>query len=221
MDYSALFDSIAYRFKNIDILKLALTHRSINIVNNERLEFLGDAILNVVISEVVYGNFPSQNEGTLTQYRSFLVQERQLEILAKGFQLSNYLMVSSSDPCIAHQPSILADTLEALIAAIYLDSQAFNIVRQCLIIWYQSLLKNMPSLQCIKDPKTRLQEYLQASGYPLASYVLEEAIHSGQSFHIICHTLLPQYQSHGVGRTRRKAEQAAAQAWLDQHTHEG
>ncbi|MCW9710187.1 ribonuclease III [Avibacterium sp. 21-586] len=211
---------IGYQFRDINWLKQALTHRSAAKNHNERLEFLGDAILNYTIADALYQQFPKCNEGELSRMRSTLVREPTLAQLAREFELGEYMQLGPGELKSGgfRRASILADCVEAIIGAISLDQDLLTST-QVTRNWYQDLLKNIKPGENQKDPKTRLQEYLQASRLPLPSYnvidIKGEA--HNQTFTVECRvekikkidcTFI------GVSSTRRKAEQAAAEQIL-------
>ena len=219
---------IGYHFATQDLLKLALTHRSAAHHHNERLEFLGDSILNYVIAEALYQRFPRCNEGELSRMRATLVREPTLAILARDFTLGDYMKLGSGELKSGgfRRESILADCVEAIIGAMSLDSNfeaAANVVRT----WYQKMLAEIKPGDNQKDPKTRLQEYLQAKRFPLPTYEvidIQGEAHC-QEFTVRCTvnednkgvkpTKLADNDSFvAKGSSRRKAEQAAAEQIL-------
>ena len=199
------------------MLRRALSHRSSGSDNNERLEFLGDSILNFVVGEALYQQFPEADEGELSRMRAQLVKGKTLAMLAKSFSLGDFLLLGPGEMKSGghRRESILADTMEALIATIYLQA-GLDVCRRTVLFWYQSLLADIsPAMN--KDPKTQLQEWLQARREALPQYELAEvsgAEHE-QQFLVTC--LLPSmnFSITGKGRSRRKAEQAAASSALE------
>lgn len=210
---------INYQFKRIDLLERALTHRSAANKHNERLEYLGDSILNFTIAEALFHRFPKCNEGELSRMRATLVREPTLAILARQFELGEYLNLGPGELKSGgfRRESILADGIEALIGAILLDSDLItvtDVVRQ----WYQNLLTEIKPGENQKDAKTRLQEYLQSKRLPLPIYDvidIQGEAHC-QTFKIKCHISNLNKTFIGVGSSRRKAEQAAAQQILQE-----
>lgn len=211
---------IGYQFRDINWLKQALTHRSAAKNHNERLEFLGDAILNYTIADALYQQFPKCNEGELSRMRSTLVREPTLAQLAREFELGEYMQLGPGELKSGgfRRASILADCVEAIIGAISLDQDLLTST-QVTRNWYQDLLKNIKPGENQKDPKTRLQEYLQASRLPLPSYnvidIKGEA--HNQTFTVECRVEKIKKIDRtfiGVSSTRRKAEQAAAEQIL-------
>lgn len=218
-----LFQAIGYTFNNQDILKEALTHRSIGSKNNERLEFLGDSILGFVIGAEVYRRFPNAREGELTRIRSSLVKGETLALIAKDFQLGQYLSLGSGEKKSGghRRKSILADALEAIIGAIYLDV-GFDETQACILRWYQERLENIILEDSHKDPKTQLQEWLQAKKMPLPEYTvisIEGESHD-QVFKVSCKIELLDDAVESQGSSRRRAEQAAAKIVLEKINHD-
>ncbi|EGY33232.1 ribonuclease III [Aggregatibacter actinomycetemcomitans] len=210
---------INYGFQNIELLKQALTHRSAGHQHNERLEFLGDAILNLTIGEALFHQFPKCNEGELSRMRATLVREPTLALLARDFKLGDYILLGQGEFKSGgfRRESILADCVEAIIGAISLDSNLTNatqIVRQ----WYQNLLKEIKPGDNQKDAKTRLQEYLQGNRLPLPTYniVNIQGEAHNQLFIVECSIQNNDRTFIGKGSSRRKAEQAAAEQILQE-----
>ncbi|MDG2960716.1 ribonuclease III [Bisgaard Taxon 10/6] len=208
---------IGYEFSDLSLLKQALTHRSAAKVHNERLEFLGDAILNLTIGEALYLQFPRCNEGELSRMRATLVREKTLAELAHEFDLGDYMALGAGELKSGgfRRASILADCVEAIIGAISMDSdlpKAMKIVRT----WYEPLLQNIQPGENQKDPKTRLQEYLQGKRLALPAYNvtnIQGEAHC-QTFTVECHVENLDRTFIGVASSRRKAEQAAAEQIL-------
>lgn len=208
---------IGYHFSDPALLQQALTHRSAAVKHNERLEFLGDAILNLSIAEALYHQFPRCNEGELSRMRATLVREPTLAELARQFELGDYLALGAGELKSGgfRRESILADCVEAIIGAISLDRDlptATQIVRQ----WYQPLLQHIKPGENQKDAKTRLQEYLQGRRLPLPVYNVLEIKGEAhcQSFTVECNVSNIDRTFVGSGSSRRKAEQAAAEQIL-------
>jgi ribonuclease III len=209
---------LAYRFTDPTLLRVALTHRSAGAPNNERLEFLGDAILSYIIAEALYQRFPHAKEGELTRMRAHLVKGETLAILARGLNLGEALHLGGGELKSGgwRRTSILADALEALIGAIYLDS-GMNACKQMVLEIYQAHLEIITPKNYGKDPKTRLQEYLQARQLPLPDYQVSEIKGDPheQWFEVVCYSPVLPMSVTGSGSNRRYAEQAAAQQALD------
>ncbi|MDF2417515.1 ribonuclease III [Acinetobacter beijerinckii] len=205
---------IGYEFKQVDLLKLALTHRSVSHkYNYERLEFLGDSLLGMIIANYLYLSYPLENEGRLTRMRATLVRQEALGKIANYLQLSRSLILSTGELKSGghHRESILADTVEAIIGAIYLDSNDLNQLQSIVLKWYEPYLDHIEPTDQLKDPKSRLQEYLQARKKPLPVYEVVD-IHGdapNQHFKVECDVAgLPKII--GEGSSRRFAEQTAA-----------
>ncbi|MGS2718207.1 ribonuclease III [Eionea flava] len=204
---------INYQFSDESLLKTALTHRSFSSSNNERLEFLGDSLLGVTISQQLFKQFPDVKEGILSRQRSRLVKGVTLAALAREFALSDYLIMGSGELKSGgyRRDSILADAVEAIIGAIYLDSD----IQQCqsvILHWFSDRLQNLSSHDQLKDPKTRLQELLQAQKKPLPAYTVahvEGASHE-QRFTVGCEVALLKDIVTATASSRRQAEQEAA-----------
>lgn len=211
-DYSGLYQALNYKFEDENNLITALTHRSVGMPNNERLEFLGDALLSCVIAEVLFERFPSAREGQLTRFRANLVKRDTLVTIAQQLNLSQYLRLGSGEVKSGgeHRASILADAVEAILGAIYLDGGIHKCQAVLLQLWEEQI--NSLSAQQIKDPKTCLQEYLQAQQQPLPDYRILEVKGSphNQLFEIECIVPCLKEPSYGSGKSRRRAEQSAA-----------
>ncbi len=207
--------TIGYQFKTASLLEEALTHRSKGSANNERLEFLGDAILGFVVAEVLFARFPKESEGVLTRFRAALVKKETLAEMARGYRLGDYLRLGPGELKSGgfRRDSILADAMEAVIGAIYLDSDMAT--ARAFVL--RSLGDRFEHLRVQKDPKTQLQEFLQARRRPLPEYRVT-ATHGtahDQQFEVQCSVNGLPEPAQGVGNTRRKAEQAAARQALD------
>jgi len=221
-DPSRLARALGHVFRRPQLLKQALTHRSAAPKNNERLEFLGDALLGVVIAEALWERFPHASEGRLTRLRASLVKKESLARLARGLALGDYLHLGAGELRTGGyaRDSILADSLEAVFAAVYLD-QGFEVAKRVILDLYREPLERTVADGSIKDPKTRLQERLQADKRPLPLYEVREisGIQHDQSF-IVCCSLTDSGQStHGKGKSRRGAEQQAAEQMLELMDH--
>lgn len=214
-----LIQRLGYRFNNENLLEQALTHRSAASLNNERFEFLGDAILGFVIANALYQAYPEANEGELSRLRARLVKRESLAELARGLELGRNLNLGTGELRSGGQSrdSILADALEAVFGAVYLDA-GFSPASDLILSLYRGKIAGLTGEARQKDPKTRLQEYLQARKSELPSYTILEI--SGeqhqQSFVVEC--VIPDLSltTRGRGGSRRKAEQAAATSMLAQ-----
>ncbi|QSX34712.1 ribonuclease III [Shewanella avicenniae] len=208
--------TLGYSFKDESLLLQALTHRSAANNHNERLEFLGDSILSIIISDALYHQFPKATEGDLSRMRASLVRGDTLAKIAKEFKLGDYLTLGPGELKSGgfRRESILADAVEAIIGAIYLDSE-LETVRGLLLGWYQQRLEEIKPGVNQKDAKTQLQEFLQGDKKPLPEYevVLVEGEAHNQRFKVECRVQDLSDVVIGEGSSRRKAEQqAAAQA---------
>ena len=208
---------LGYTFRDQELMLLALTHRSFAGRNNERLEFLGDAILNVIAGEALFERFPQAREGQLSRLRARLVKGETLAVLARGFDLGEYLRLGSGELKSGgfRRESILADALEALIGAIYLDA-GMEAARERVLAWLSSEIKDLTLVDTNKDPKTRLQEFLQSRGGELPQYEVVDI--QGEphcrTFFVQCSIALLSDTTQGQGASRRIAEQVAAAAAL-------
>ncbi|MDD8059435.1 ribonuclease III [Shewanella metallivivens] len=210
--------TLGYEFNNIELLAQALTHRSAANKHNERLEFLGDSILSIVISDALYHQFPKATEGDLSRMRATLVKGDTLTLIAKEFKLGDYLYLGPGELKSGgfRRESILADAVEAIIGAIYLDAD-LEVCRKLLLTWYaERLAKIKPGINQ-KDPKTILQEHLQGFKKPLPDYqvVAVEGEAHDQTFTVECKITELNEVVTGVASSRRKAEQLAAAQVLE------
>ena len=208
-----------HAFADPGLLAQALTHRSAGSPHNERLEFLGDALLNLIVAEQLYARWPKADEGAMTRARAELVRESALAGVARGLDLGARLTLGPGEMKSGghRRDSILADALEAVIAAFYLDG-GFDACRQAVLPWFEPLLAALPPLHQVgKDAKTRLQEWLQARQLPLPNYVLlaETGDDHDKTFLVGCTLTEPPLSTDGAGSSRRAAEQRAAEAILD------
>ena len=213
---------IGYQFNDADLIHLALTHRSAAGKHNERLEFLGDSILSFVIADDLYHRFPKVNEGDMSRMRATLVRGHTLAELGREFELGDYLKLGPGELKSGgfRRDSILADAVEAIIGAVYLDSDT-EVVRRIILSWYQSRLESIQPGVSQKDPKTRLKEFLQGRRNPLPVYTvtnIKGEAHN-QEFTVECEVAGVDKPVIGKGTSRRKAEQAAAETALEQLTN--
>ena len=208
-----LFESTGFEIRNSNLLAQALTHRSAASRNNERLEFLGDAVLDSVISEIVFAARPDADEGSLSRYRAALVREGTLAEIATQLNLGDHLVLGSGEKKSGgfRRASILADALEAVFGAVYVDAgyaAAGRVIRAV----YGNRVIELPDPESLKDPKTRLQELLQADGHSLPVYATERVTGKAhnQRFDVSCSLAALGKSARGEGSSRREAEQAAA-----------
>ena len=183
-DYTLLEEKIGHTFSYKHLLEIALSHRSVGSQNNERMEFLGDAVLGHVIAHELFARYPDAQEGDLSRMRSALVNREMLAI-------------------------------EAIIGAMYIDAN-FEVARQCILLWFENKFSELVINIPIKDPKSTLQEWLQARHLPLPQYAANATGEAhAQTFHVICRVQGLDMETKGVSSSRRKAEQLAAQQFLD------
>lgn len=213
-----LKDNLDYEFADERLLEEALTHRSADGTSNERLEFLGDAVLDFVISHAVYRRRPDAPEGDLSRLRASLVKDTSLSRLAAEIGLGEHLKLGSGEKKSGghRRASILADALEAVFGAVYLD-RGFEAAEAVILRAYREQLEELPDSEALKDPKTRLQEMLQAAGGDPPEYQVRNVTGAQhrQTFEVACRVVSRSLEADGSGTSRRKAEQAAAQAMLE------
>lgn len=217
-DLTALCQRLGYTFKNSAYLESALTHRSAGKNHYERMEFLGDAVLNLVISDELYKLFPQASEGELSRLRAHLVKGESLSKIATELALGDYLRLGSGELKSGgyRRKSILADALESIIGAIYLDA-GFIAAQNFIIHIFNNRIADVGGVKELKDPKTRLQEYLQSKALALPAYEVVKTTGQAhnQTFEVSCSVSLLDNPVHGIGSSRRKAEQAAAEQVLE------
>ncbi len=210
--------ALGYRFRNTPLLWLALTHRSAGGNNNERLEFLGDALLNAVISAELFAKYPQLEEGALTRLRASLVNQGALAAVAQRLNLGECLRLGPGELKSGgyRRSSILADALEAVYGAVYLDN-GFESVRTAILHLFEQQLIAPASSGIRKDSKTQLQEALQARDLPLPVYTVELVTGEAhqQIFHVNCLVEALHVHARGVAGSRRSAEQEAARNVLE------
>lgn len=209
---------LGYRFRDAELLQRAVTHRSYSSEHNERLEYLGDSVLNLSVAGLLYEKLKTLPEGDLSRVRANLVKQDTLHHLALGLSLSTVLRLGEGEARSGgfKRPSILADALEAIIGAVFLDAgfEAANVLVRRLF----APLDIQPQMQAIgKDAKTALQEWLQARKMPLPLYRVVGTVGAAhkQTFDVECEVVALGLQQRGIGNSRRSAEQAAAAAMLD------
>lgn len=215
---SALQRRIGHRFVDDRLLERALTHRSFGADHNERLEFLGDAVLSVVISSLLYERFGGSDEGDLTRVRAHLVREESLHRVALQLALPEVLRLGEGEARGggSHRASILADALEALIAATYLDG-GFDAAHAVVRGLFGEVIDTTDAASWTKDAKTELQEWLQARRLSVPGYriLATRGQAHAQTFEVECAVPALSLAEHGVGRSRRIAEQEAARRMLE------
>ncbi|MBT8100879.1 MAG: ribonuclease III [Gammaproteobacteria bacterium] len=214
-----LASTLDYRFDDPALFAQALTHRSASGASNERLEFLGDAVLDFVVSEIVYAAMPAADEGDLSRLRSSLVKDSSLAGLAADIGLGEHLILGGGERKSGghRRKSILADTLEALFGAVYLDA-GYSAAKAIIARTFGDRLVNLPDPRELRDPKTRLQEWLQARHLPLPDYELIEISGEAhkQRFEIRCSVDGVESAARGKSSSRRRAEQKAAERMLSE-----
>lgn len=213
MQIDRLEHELGHTFLRRELLQQALTHRSHGSPHNERIEFLGDSILNCVVAAQLYERFPSLREGDLSRLRASLVRQETLFLVAQALSLGHYLRLGEGELKSGgfRRPSILADALEALFGAVFLDA-GFERVREVITRLFQSQIDQIDPRQTCKDPKTTLQELLQGRHFSLPRYILKATrgeAHA-QQFEVECHIPELEVIALGTGSSRRAAEQEAA-----------
>ncbi len=211
-------DFLSHAFRSPELLEQALTHRSAGAPHYERLEFLGDALVNMIIAEALFQRWPQVDEGALTRARAELVRESALATIARTLGLGARLTLGPGEMKSGghRRDSILADVVEAIVAAIYLDA-GFEACRAAVLPWFEPAMASMPPPHKVgKDAKTRLQEWLQGRQKPLPIYALlsESGEEHAKTFHVSCALADPPLLTEGEGTSRRSAEQAAAELAL-------
>lgn len=211
---AALQQALDYRFRDLALLERALVHKSFSANNNERLEFLGDSVLNMIAALYLFQNFPGSSEGDMSRLRAAMVRADALADIAARIELRRYLRVSAGHSSNAVVKSTLADAMEAIFAAVFLDG-GFEAARQVIQSQLLYLLKNgMVPLQ--KDSKTQLQEILQQSGLALPAYrtLSHTDLRGDAEFRVECRVAQLNVAVMGTARNRKEAEQKAAAAAL-------
>jgi len=209
-----LLKKLEYSFNDIELLNEALTHRSYAAKNNERLEFLGDGILNFVIAHELFKQYPDVQEGDLSRLRANLVNKESLAVIAKQLELGDVIRLGSGELKSGgfRRPSILADAVESIFGAVYCDG-GFEPCRELIVRLYANRLSSPTDLQSLKDPKTQLQELLQSRRFALPDYQVTNVTGQAhaQIFHVRCNIKPMNIDVSGEGKSRRKAEQVAAE----------
>lgn len=218
-DIAVLEAAIGHHFGDGRLLEQALTHRSYGTPHNERLEYLGDGVLNCVMARLLFERFPDFDEGKLSRLRANLVCQDALFAVANDLNIGNYLRLGGGEMKSGgwRRPSILADAVEAILGAISVDASheaAAETVRRL----FAQRLDTLDLDRSLKDAKTRLQEYLQGKGLGLPEYVLQGTSGEAhcQQFAVLCQVASLKARAEGTGSSRRGAEQAAAEALLQQ-----
>ena len=217
MNRNTLCSQLGHVFAQPQLLQRALTHRSHSATHNERLEFLGDSVVNCVVAKYLHDSYPDLAEGDLSRLRSNLVNQQTLFTLAQQLHLGELLLLGEGElkSAGASRPSILADALEALIGALLLDG-GFDVAEKAVLGLYIPHIKQVDALTLGKDPKTLLQEYLQSRKLALPKYtvVATQGEAHAQLFQVECSISQLKMNTRGEGTSRRIAEQMAADAAL-------
>jgi len=206
--------SIGYSFEQPALLQQALRHRSAGAPHNERLEFLGDSLVNLIVAESLFSHWPKADEGALTRARANLVRESSLAMIARQLDIGDKIVLGTGEMKTGghRRDSILADTLEAVIAAIYIDSN-FDVCRTTVLPWFEQQIREIQPGKIEKDAKTRLQEWLQAKQFARPEYQLIESRGEDHAriFIVQCSTVEPVLCEQAEGSSLRLAEMAAAE----------
>lgn len=218
MQLDGLQKKLGYQFSQLTLLKQALTHRSYSSINNERLEFLGDGVLNFIVAHQLYTRFQKLSEGDLSRLRAQLVKEATLFDIAQNLNIGELLNLGEGELKSAgwRRPSILSDALEAIIGAAYLDG-GFASAEALVLKLYANRFDNINPKSIDKDAKSKLQEYLQSKKIDLPDYnvtLIEGEAHA-QTFKVSCEIQKLNISTHGQGSSRRHAEQQAAELALN------
>ncbi|HIO92368.1 MAG TPA: ribonuclease III [Leucothrix mucor] len=212
---------LAESLQKSDCFKQALTHRSASGKHNERMEFLGDSVLGFVITDALYHQMPRATEGYLSRLRASLVNEGTLAEIAIEISLGDYLYLGAGELKSGgfRRKSILSDTLEAVIASVYLE-QGMGEAKDFILMLFDERLQNLPSEDELKDPKSRLQEFLQSRSHPIPEYELVSTAGDAhrQLFTAECYVKGLDVRTQGISTSRRKAEQKAALVAFEQVT---
>ena len=210
-------DSFGHAFSEPSLLRQALRHRSAGAPHNERMEFLGDALVNLIVAEALHARWPKADEGALTRARAALVRESSLAEIARALRLGDALELGPGELKTGghRRDSILADALEALVAAVHLDA-GFEACRALVLAWFEPSMASLVVGKVEKDPKTKLQEWLQARQFERPEYVLVDTRGDEHErvFVVRCRLAEPQTSAEGEGSSMRAAEQSAAAAVL-------
>ena len=220
--HAALQRTIGYQFQEPALLVRALTHRSFGADNNERLEFIGDGLVNAVVAELLYAHYPDLDEGSLSRLRSKLVSKEGLATLAERFELGPLVLLGAGERKSGgrHRASIMADTVEALAGGMLVEA-GFGTASEIVASWFIADVASLDILTT-RDAKTRLQEWLQGKGYPLPVYevIAISGDDHNQVFEVACSCKAASNRQVGTASSRKKAEQKAAAAILEILEHE-
>lgn len=220
--YAALQRTIGYQFQEPALLVRALTHRSFGADNNERLEFIGDGLVNAVVAELLYSHYPDLDEGSLSRLRSKLVSREGLATLAERFELGSLVLLGTGEQKSGgrHRASIMANTVEALAGGMLVEA-GFGAASGIVASWFIADVTSL-DIHTTRDAKTRLQEWLQGKGYPLPVYevIAISGDDHNQVFEVACSCKAAINRQVGTASSRKKAEQKAAAAMLEILEHE-
>ena len=220
--HAALQRTIGYQFQEPALLVRALTHRSFGADNNERLEFIGDGLVNAVVAELLYSHYPDLDEGSLSRLRSKLVSKEGLATLAERFELGSLVLLGTGERKSGgrHRASIMANTVEALAGGMLVEA-GFGAASGIVASWFITDVTSL-DIHTTRDAKTRLQEWLQGKGYPLPFYevIAISGDDHNQVFEVACSCKAASTRQVGTASSRKKAEQKAAAAMLEILEHE-
>ena len=215
--HAALQRTIGYQFQEPALLVRALTHRSFGADNNERLEFIGDGLVNAVVAELLFSHYPDLDEGSLSRLRSKLVSKEGLATLAERFELGPLVLLGAGERKSGgrHRASIMADTVEALAGGMLVEA-GFGMASEIVASWFVADIASL-DIHTTRDAKTRLQEWLQGKGYPLPAYEFIAIFGDdhNQIFEVACSCKAAESRQVGKASSRKKAEQKAAEAMLE------
>ena len=215
--HAALQRTIGYQFQERGLLVRALTHRSFGADNNERLEFIGDGLVNAVVAKLLFSHYPDLDEGSLSRLRSKLVSKEGLATLAERFELGPLVLLGAGERKSGgrHRASIMADTVEALAGGMLVEA-GFGMASEIVASWFVADVASL-DIHTTRDAKTRLQEWLQGQGYPLPAYEVISIFGDdhNQIFEVACSCKAAEGRQVGTASSRKKAEQKAAEAMLE------
>lgn len=215
--HAALQRTIGYQFQEPALLVRALTHRSFGADNNERLEFIGDGLVNAVVAKLLFSHYPGLDEGSLSRLRSKLVSKEGLATLAERFELGPLVLLGAGERKSGgrHRASIMADTVEALAGGMLVEA-GFGMASEIVASWFVADIASL-DIHTTRDAKTRLQEWLQGKGYPLPAYEVIAIFGDdhNQIFEVACSCKAAEARQVGTASSRKKAEQKAAEAMLE------
>lgn len=215
--HAALQRTIGYQFQEPALLVRALTHRSFGADNNERLEFIGDGLVNAVVAKLLFSHYPGLDEGSLSRLRSKLVSKEGLATLAERFELGPLVLLGAGERKSGgrHRASIMADTVEALAGGMLVEA-GFGMASEIVASWFVADIASL-DIHTTRDAKTRLQEWLQGKGYPLPAYEVIAILGDdhNQIFEVACSCKAAESRQVGTASSRKKAEQKAAEAMLE------